>query len=204
MRLTFIVLIIFLLTPPALAQAQATSPSQIAAQDLVQAARARTLAGVHYDGRYVKISYPGGDVPADTGVCTDVIIRSYRAALGYDLQKYVHEDMKAHFAAYPKIWGLTHTDASIDHRRVPNLEKFLDRQGARLPVTDNPVDYKPGDLVTWRLGGSMPHIGIVSDKKNAKGVPLILHNVGLGPQEDELLFLVPTYRHYRFLPEDKS
>ncbi len=197
MRVFLLVLISLLMARPAGAQ---TTPEE----RLVQAARARTLAGVHYDGSYVRIKYPGGDVPADTGVCTDVIIRSYRAAFGYDLQRAVHEDMKAHFSAYPKRWGLKRPDANIDHRRVPNLETFFARQGARLPVTDNPKDYKPGDLVTWRLGGSMPHIGIVSDKKSANGTPLIIHNIGYGPSEDELLFLVPTYRHYRFLPRKKD
>lgn len=174
--------------------------AQTPAQDIVTAARERTTSGVRYDGKYVGLTYPGGDVPAGIGVCTDVIVRTYRNALGYDFQKAVHEDMKANFSAYPKIWGLSRTDRNIDHRRVPNLETFLDRQGARLAVTTKPEDYLPGDLVTWRLAGNLPHIGVVSDKKTAAGTPLIIHNIGSGPKEDALLFTIPTHRHYRFLP----
>ncbi len=174
--------------------------AQTPAQDIVTAARERTTSGVRYDGRYVGLVYPGGDVPADIGVCTDVIIRTYRNALGFDFQKAVHEDMKANFSAYPNTWGLSRTDRNIDHRRVPNLEAYLERQGASLPVSSNPENYLPGDLVTWRLAGNLPHIGVVSDKKTAAGIPLIIHNIGSGPKEDALLFTIPTYRHYRFLP----
>ena len=193
MRIIMFLFLVFGLALPAGAKTSADL--------IVTAARARTQSNVHYDGKYMQLKYPGGDVSADTGVCTDVIIRTYRNALGFDLQKAVHEDMKANFAAYPKIWGLKHTDTNIDPRRVPNLETFLKRKGASLPVTQDKADYLPGDLVTWRLDGKMPHIGIVSDKKNADGIPLIIHNVGMGPQEDELLFLVPTYRHYRYIPD---
>ena len=173
----------------------------IPADDLVKTARARTYDFVRYDGRYMRIKYPGGDVPSDMGVCSDVIIRAYRSAFGFDFQKAVHEDIKANFNKYPKIWGLTRPDSNIDHRRVPNLETYLERMGARLPNGKRAEDYKPGDLVTWRIGGSLPHIGIVSDKKNENGVPLIIHNIGQGVKEEEMLFLSPTHRHYRFFPK---
>ena len=179
----------------------APSASALSADEVVEAARMRTQADVRYDPKYVKLAYPGGDVPADTGVCTDVIIRTYRNAFGFDFQKAVHEDMRLSFASYPKIWGLKRPDKNIDHRRVPNLEAFLKRRGAALPITKNPEDYKPGDIVSWRLGGRLPHIGIVSDKKTQWGTPLIIHNVGAGPVEDDLLFNTDIHGHFRFIPQ---
>ena len=172
----------------------------VSAGNLVEAARERTTQNVIYNGAYVRLAYPGGDVPDTQGVCTDVIIRSYRAAHKFDLQKAVHEDMKANFSAYPKIWGLTRTDKNIDHRRVPNLERFFIRRGASLPITKTAADYLPGDIVSWRLGGSMPHIGIVSDKKSPEGAPLIIHNIGAGPEEDDILFHFQINGHFRFAP----
>ncbi len=168
---------------------------------IVSAAQERTKADVRYDGRYISLKYPGGDVPADIGVCTDVIVRTYRAALGFDFQKAVHEDMRANFNAYPKNWGLKRPDKNIDHRRVPNMEKFLKRQGAALKITQKAEDYLPGDIVSWRLIGNVPHIGIVSNKKTNAGVPLIIHNIGSGPVEDDLLFHAKINGHFRFLPE---
>ncbi|MEP3892285.1 MAG: DUF1287 domain-containing protein [Hellea sp.] len=181
-----------LLAPP--------SAMALSGDEVVEAARLRTQADVRYDPKYVKLAYPFGDVPADTGVCTDVIIRTYRNAFGFDFQKAVHEDMRRSFASYPKIWGLKRPDKNIDHRRVPNLEAFLKRQGAAVPITKNPEDYKPGDIVSWRLGGRLPHIGIVSDKKTEWGTPLIIHNVGAGPVEDDLLFNTDINGHFRFVP----
>ena len=169
--------------------------------EIVSAARARTLADVTYDPAYIRLKYPMGDVDDNTGVCTDVIIRSLRAAAGFDLQKAVHEDMRVNFAKYPKIWGLKSADKNIDHRRVPNLETYFKRQGASLPVTKKAENYKPGDIVSWRLGGRLPHIGIVSDRKTAWGTPLIIHNVGAGPVEDDLLFNTPINGHFRFAPK---
>jgi len=168
---------------------------------IVEAARERTFADVRYDGAYVSLKYPGGDVSPDTGVCTDVIIRTYRNAFGFDFQKAVHEDMRGNFSKYPKNWGLTRPDKNIDHRRVPNLEAYLKRRGAAVPITDNPDDYKPGDIVSWRLGGSLPHIGIVSDRKSEYGTPLIIHNIGAGPVEDDLLFNTDINGHFRYVPE---
>ena len=173
------------------------------AKKLAQAAIERTAHEISYDGRYFKIPYPGGDIPAHLGVCTDVIIRTYRA-LGIDLQKEVHEDMKAHFNAYPKLWGLKSTDTNIDHRRVPNLQAFFTRKGQSLPVTQNPADYKTGDLVTWNLKtiGSLPHIGIVTDRRSRDGLrPLIVHNIGAGTTLEDMLFSYTITWHYRYTPQ---
>jgi hypothetical protein len=177
------------------------------AERLSAAALARTEARVTYDPAYVRLAYPGGDVPADRGVCADVVIRAYRA-LGIDLQQRVHEDMTAAFDAYPKRWGLTRPDSNIDHRRVPNLAAFLRRQGAALRVTDDPADYRPGDVVAWNLrgsangrGGFLPHIGIVTDRLAASGRPQVVHNIGAGPQLEDVLFAWPITGHYRWLPE---
>jgi hypothetical protein len=179
----------------------ATRPaSAVTAEELVAAAIERTNHAVRYDGAYRQIAYPMGDVPADIGVCTDVVIRAYRA-LGIDLQQLVHEDMKAHFSAYPGHWGLTRPDTNIDHRRVPNLQVFFTRHGESLPVTDEPGNYAPGDLVTWVVGGSQPHIGIVTDARSADGKrPLIVHNIGRGPRHEDMLFALPITGHYRYLP----
>jgi len=169
---------------------------------LVEAALNRTEQDVTYDGQYMEMGYPNGDVPANIGVCTDVVIRTYRA-LGIDLQQKVHEDMKAHFSKYPskRIWGLTRTDTNIDHRRVPNLQVFFERFGESLPITDNKDDYKPGDIVTWRLPNNAPHIGIVTDQKGwVTGNPKVVHNIGLGPKLDDMLFLFKITGHYRYAP----
>ncbi|MDO3383971.1 DUF1287 domain-containing protein [Gilvimarinus algae] len=168
-------------------------------QRLAAAAFERTEHRVVYDGRYIPMDYPGGDVPAGIGVCTDVVIRSYRA-LGIDLQERVHKDITAHFSAYPsrRIWGLTAPDSNIDHRRVPNLQAFFARHGEALAITDSAGDYLPGDLVTWMLPGNLPHIGIVSDRTTAAGVPLVVHNIGAGPQLEDRLFAYPINGHYRY------
>ncbi|MBU2708419.1 DUF1287 domain-containing protein [Zooshikella marina] len=173
------------------------------AQKLVDAAIERTNQKVTYDGRYVKIPYPNGDVPNNIGVCTDVVIRSYRK-LGIDLQKLVHEDMKRAFDVYPKLWGLTKTDTNIDHRRVPNLQTFFKRHGTVLPVTDNASDYRPGDIVTWLLPGNLTHIGIIIDKKNIfRNRPLVVHNIGHGTVAEDMLFDYKITGHYRYKLENK-
>jgi uncharacterized protein YijF (DUF1287 family) len=167
---------------------------------LIAAARARTMKHEIYDGSYRVISYPMGDVPNDRGVCTDLIIRAYRA-LGIDLQVLVHEDMRNNFAAYPQIWGLRRPDRNIDHRRVPNLQKFFERTGTKLRVSTAAADYKAGDLVTWMLPGNLPHIGIISNQ-NVPGSnrPKVIHNIGAGPVEDDILFRYPITGHYRYFP----
>jgi len=169
-----------------------------AAQRLVDAARAQIGVTVGYDGSYRRLDYPGGDVPMETGVCTDVVVRALRA-VGFDLQVAVHEDMRAHFARYPQNWGLRRPDRNIDHRRVPNLETWLRRQGAELGASDDPADYQPGDIVSWRLPGGLPHIGIVSDR-HVDGRPLILHNIGAGTREEDILFAYPIEGRFRWLP----
>jgi len=157
-----------------------------------------TAQNVTYDPSYFSIDYPNGDVPSDKGVCTDVVIRAYRK-LGVDLQKEVHEDMKANFGAYPKIWGLKSTDKNIDHRRVPNLMVFFKRNGAEKPITKNPNDYLPGAIVCWNLGGAITHIGIVVDKKSRDGKRnLIVHNIGGGQVLEDCLFDYTIIGHYRY------
>jgi len=171
-------------------------------EQLVAAAIERTQHRVNYDGAYVTINYPNGDVPASQGVCTDLIIRSYRA-LGIDLQKLVHEDMQANFSAYPskRIWGLQKPDKNIDHRRVPNLQTFFSRFGKVLPITQSSNDYLPGDIVTWKLGGKTPHIGIVTDTLSADGLRrLVVHNIGAGPKLEDRLFAYPIDGHFRYSP----
>jgi len=167
---------------------------------LVAAAIERTHHSVRYVPGYVKIPYPGGDVPADTGVCTDEVIRAYRA-VGVDLQKEVHEDMMRSFSAYPRSlkWLSWRPDANIDHRRVPNLMAFFSRKGETLAITSRAEDYTPGDLVAWNLGGDVPHIGIVVDRKSsASGHYMIVHNIGQGPRMEDVLFNWKITGHYRY------
>lgn len=181
----------------ALALCVAACAAAAAPPALVSAAREQTKTHVTYDGAYTRIAYPMGDVPADRGVCTDVIIRAYRA-VNIDLQVLVHEDMRAHFALYPRIWGLTKPDTNIDHRRVPNLQRFFERAGAAIGVTLNAASYLAGDIVTWQLPGNLPHIGIVSDQRGSGGRPLVIHNIGAGPVEDDILFDYPITGHFRY------
>ncbi len=164
---------------------------------LVSAARQQVGVTVHYDGRYTALAYPGGDLPPDRGVCTDVVIRAYRA-LGLDLQVLVHEDMKAAWAEYPTLWGLARPDPNIDHRRVPNLVTYFRRHGTVLRASRDPVAYRPGDLVTWRLPSGVPHIGIVSDRTSAVGVPLVIHNIGGGAVEEDVLLAWAVTGHFRY------
>lgn len=172
------------------------------AMQLVNAAIARTTVKIRYDDSYFYIDYPFGDVPPNLGVCSDVVVRSYRA-LNIDLQQLVHEDMTSNFHLYPstRIWGLTEPDTNIDHRRVPNLRVFFSRYGKELPITNDPDDYAPGDLVTWRMRGNRPHIGIITDLvAPSDGTPLIVHNIGRGPVLDNILFDYPISGHYAYDP----
>jgi uncharacterized protein len=167
---------------------------------LVAAAVERTHHTVRYNPAYVRIPYPGGDLPADTGVCTDEVIRAYRA-VGIDLQKEVHEDMEQSFSAYPRKWRwlTSHTDTNIDHRRVPNLMVFFSRKGETLAITQRAEDYAPGDVVTWDLGGEVPHIGMVVDQKSSVSKRLlIVHNIGQGPKMEDVLFQWKITGHYRY------
>jgi uncharacterized protein YijF (DUF1287 family) len=153
----------------------------------------------NYDPAYIVLDYPNGDVPIESGVCTDVVIRAMRKA-GIDLQKDVHEDMAANFSLYPKKWGLTKADPNIDHRRVPNLQTFFTRKGKSLTVSDKADDYKPGDLVSWDLDGKgMTHIGVVSNLWSEKNKRyLIIHNIGGGTQAEDRIFDWKVTGHYRY------
>ena len=156
---------------------------------------------IYYDPSYISIKYPNGDVPKSKGVCTDVVIRAYRK-LDIDLQKEVHEDMKANFSKYPNLqkWGMTKTDTNIDHRRVPNLEIFFERKGIKLAVTENANDYKTGEIVTWMINEKLPHIGIITNKKTADGKRnLIVHNVGYGQVLEDCLFSYKIVGHYKYV-----
>jgi uncharacterized protein YijF (DUF1287 family) len=156
---------------------------------------------IYYDPSYISIKYPNGDVPKSKGVCTDVVIRAYRK-LDIDLQKEVHEDMKANFSKYPNLqkWGMTKTDTNIDHRRVPNLEIFFERKGKKLVVTENANDYKTGEIVTWMINEKLPHIGIITNKKSADGKRnLIVHNVGYGQVLEDCLFSYEIVGHYKYV-----
>ena len=174
------------------------SQTQSKSKSLSESALELTKQKVIYDGRYFSIASPNGDVPKGIGVCTDVVVRGYRK-LGIDLQKEVHEDMKANFAQYPKLWGLKSTDKNIDHRRVPNLMTFLKRKGAQKPISNKASEYHPGDIVCWNLSGGLTHIGIVVDKKSTDGKRnLIVHNIGAGQVLADCLFDFKIIGHYRY------
>ena len=165
---------------------------------LLSAARAQIGVTTSYDPAYVRLDYPGGDVPMDRGVCTDVLIRSMRG-IGIDLQREVHRDMRMHFSSYPAIWGLKRPDSNIDHRRVPNLETWLSRKGRSAPISTDAADYLPGDFVSWRLDGGLPHIGIVSAQRSAdQQRPLLIHNIGSGTRFEDVLFAWKITGHYRW------
>lgn len=171
-------------------------------KQLVYAARQQTTKTVTYDGSYRVIPYPGGDVPDSLGVCTDVIIRAYRK-VGYDLQKLIHEDMLRVFSTYTRRRYSDRIDANIDHRRTPNMETYFSRFGTMLPVTQNPKDYEPGDIVFWKVAAG--HVGIVSEKFSSADSlrHLIIHNIGSGPHEVDFLFDAPVTGHYRYQPWKK-
>ncbi len=185
---------------PAVRRAEAKPGWQSA---LVAAARSQIGVTTLYDPAYVRIAYPGGDVPPERGVCADVVIRAYRSAFGLDLQKLVHQDMTTHFSGYPQAWGLKRPDSNIDHRRVLNLAAYFSRRGTALPVNDDIGQYQPGDLVTQLLPGNLPHILIVSSGMSgeAAGRPLVIQNIGAGAREDDTLFAYPRTGHFRFAPE---
>ena len=190
-QVLFSALALFWLVSPVAAQKEAGGHA------LVVAARSQIGVTTIYDGSYVSLKYPGGDVPKERGVCTDVVIRAMRKGLERDLQKLVHEDMRAHFSKYPTIWNLKRPDRNIDHRRVPNLQTYFKRMGYSLPVSDKKGAYQPGDLVTCTVPRNLPHIMIVSNRKAADGTPLVIHNIGSGAVEEDRLFSFPITGHYR-------
>lgn len=177
------------LAAPALA---GSNPSRLTA-----AARDQVGVTLTFDPSYTQLEFPGGDIPRDRGGCTDVVIRALRDAWGIDLQLAVNRDMQADFGAYPGLWGQAQTDRNIDHRRVPNLQTLFARIGAEVPLDEGPTPYLPGDIITWKLPGNIDHIGIVSDQRTEDGTPLILHNIGAGAQEEDILFAYPMTGHYR-------
>jgi uncharacterized protein YijF (DUF1287 family) len=184
-------------TSPAL-QAAKQPAKTTPLEKLIAAALEQVEVTTEYDPAYVKLAYPNGDVPLKTGVCADVIVRAFRK-VELDLQKELHEDMKRHFAKYPKKWGAKAPDTNIDHRRVPNLMTWFERQGKALPLSNEAKDYLPGDVVAWNLSGGLTHIGFVSDVK-AEGTNryLIVHNIGAGTQLEDRLFEWKVIGRYRY------
>ncbi len=170
------------------------------AKRLVRAARRQVGVTLFYDPAYVRLDFPLGDVPRERGVCTDVVVRAFRDAFAFDLQSEVNADMRAAFERYPANWGLTRPDRNIDHRRVPNLERYFERKGAALDTPQSSGDWQAGDICSMRLGGNLPHIGIVSDRMGADGAPLVIHNIGAGTREDSLLGVHQKERRFRFEP----
>ena len=189
-KYTFLTLIVLLVV-----FVKAADSSRI--KDFVEAARNQIGKTLFYDPSYQTLIYPNGDVPIDRGVCTDVIIRALRVAYNYDLQQFVHEDMKLNFSKYPKLWGLKRPDRNIDHRRVPNLKTFFQRKGWSLPVSKQVSKFRAGDMVTCIVPPHLPHIMIVSDRVNQNKIPLVIHNIGSGTQEEDLLFKFQLTGHYR-------
>jgi len=169
------------------------------AEDIVAAARAQIGVTTRYDSSYQRIAYPGGDVPADRGVCTDVVIRAYRR-IGIDLQERVHKDMRVAWREYPHPakWALKSADTNIDHRRVPNLDTFFRRHGLSIAPTNRPGDFHAGDIVVWQLPVGLPHIGIVSDQVSPAGTPLVIHNIASGVKMNDVLFAFTITGHYRY------
>jgi uncharacterized protein YijF (DUF1287 family) len=179
-------------------QSSTEASRQAFLRQFAAAALDRTQHVVRYDPAYVHLAYPDGDVPAETGVCTDEVIRAYRA-VGIDLQKEVHEDMAANFAAYPRKWRRQEPDPNIDHRRMPNLMVFFSRKGESFSISDRAEDYAPGDLVTWDFGWGLTNIGMVVDRKTLIARRyMIVHNIGEGPKMEDVLFNWKITGHYRY------
>lgn len=189
----------FVVTPVVADTPQMAVQSDAAA--LIRAAEGQVGVTTVYDPAYVTLTFPGGDVAAERGVCTDVVIRALRVAHGIDLQAAVNADMKAHFADYPALWGLTRTDRNIDHRRVPNLQRLFARMGAELALSTAPEAFQPGDIVTSMLPGNLPHVMIVSDRVAGGGRLMVVHNIGAGARIEDMLFAYPLTGHYRLTPE---
>lgn len=189
----------YLPTSPSPATSHSVEVSSDKVKKILESAVEQTQKTKTYDPAYVVLPYPNGDVPLETGVCSDVIIRSFRNA-GIDLQKEVHEDMRGNFAVYPRKWGLTAPDTNIDHRRVPNLQTFFKRRGKSLEITQIAANYKPGDVVAWDLNGrGLTHIGIVSNVRNEDNSRfLIIHNIGSGTKTEDVLFDWKIIGHYRY------
>ena len=182
----------------ALAASSFAEPPERAKQ-LIAAAKKQIGVTVRYDGAYTKLDYPGGDVPEDRGVCTDVIVRAFRK-LGLDLQQLVHDDMAGAFEKYPQQWGLRKPDTNIDHRRVPNLMRYFERAGKKIAVSKRPEDFQPGDIVTCIVPPHLPHIMIVSDVPSPADPKRmqVIHNIGGGARLEDRLFDFELSGHYRY------
>jgi uncharacterized protein len=187
------VVVLLLLTPTFAIAGQEQPPL---ANRIVEQAVKQVGVTLRYDAAYQSLPFPGGDVPMDRGVCTDVVVRAYRG-VGIDLQLLVNQDMKKAFSKYPRVWGLSKPDPNIDHRRVLNLMVFFTRHGEVLPLSTQAADYKPGDIVSWNLPDGRPHIGMVTDKV-LNGTPLMVHNIGAGAQVEDVLFTFTMTGHYRY------
>ena len=183
----------------AISAARAAAVNPLAGTDLVIAARAQVGVTTHYDPAYRKMAYPNGDVDRDRGVCSDVVVRALRVARHFDLQRAVHEDVEAHWKDYPREWRWLSfsPDSNIDHRRVPNLMSYFARQGWSVAISRSGSDYLAGDIVAWRLHGEVLHIGVVSDRRRDDSVPLVIHNIGQGTKEEDVLFQFQIIGHYR-------
>jgi len=194
MRIFFVITIALISGMLPISAAERINPADIAV-----AARTQIGKTVRYNPGYLLLDYPNGDVPIETGVCTDVVVRALRTSLGIDLQKLVHEDMRRNFAHYPKKWGLRAPDKNIDHRRVSNLQTYFKRNGWEVTISMNARDFRSGDIVTCIVPPNLPHIMIISDRTNAAGQPLVIHNIGAGTQEEDRLFEFRITGHYRIL-----
>lgn len=193
-KTAFIASLAFLFAAPAFAQ----NDEPAATEQVVTAALQQLDQTIYYDPSYQRLDYPGGDVPLDRGVCTDVVVRAFRKA-GVDLQVLVHRDMKAAFSAYPQQWGLSRPDPNIDHRRVPNMMKFFERKDRALPLSQDPAAYQPGDVVAWRLPGGRLHVGVVSNVRSRDTRRyLMVHNIGAGAKLEDILFVFDIIGHYRY------
>ncbi len=204
LRSTLAMLAILLLAAPSCLEAEqpATPPPDTQGGKIVAEARKQIGVTIRYDPAYVSLEYPGGDIPRERGVCSDVLIRALRDAHEVDLQKLIHEDMRANFPAYPETWGLTRTDRNIDHRRVLNIGVFLKRRGCQLPLDPtqplDPAAFQPGDIVTCTVPTNLPHVMIVSHIIGESGLPLVIHNIGAGTREEDVLGKFSLTGHYRW------
>ena len=174
----------------------ATASPQL--KQFIEGAVEQSKVTTGYDPSYVKLDYPNGDVPGDTGVCSDVVVRAFRK-VGIDLQKDLHEDMGRAWSEYPKRWGARTTDSNIDHRRVLNLATYFTRQGKTVPVSDNRADYLPGDVVAWQLSDGVEHIGILTNLASESDKHyLVVHNIGSGARIEDMLLAWKIIGHYRY------
>ncbi|MBX3117539.1 MAG: DUF1287 domain-containing protein [Fimbriimonadaceae bacterium] len=174
-------------------------PTESPATKIVAGARQQLNWGTTYNGAYVRINYPNGDVPKTQGVCTDVVVRAFRHA-GYDLQQLIHEDMKTAWSSYPRYPGNSKPDPNIDHRRCPNQIAFFKRHGKKLTTSveaANKSEWKPGDVVFWKLSSGLDHVGVLTDKRNEKGLPLVIHNLNK-PTEEDVLESYKIVAHFRY------